>query len=187
MANDCWNRVVLKGDESKLKNILKKIESQENGIFNYENYNTLFDSDVSDIQGDEWGSKRFTPYATIEDGELIITGDSAWTPMIGLFEAICVEWEVNGELTYEESGYDFAGRICWDTNGVITEHTEWTYWEKMFLFDKENFYEEAGFRMEVSDSFDEFMEGLSILRWIEKPELDMDKLNEMWNNCHGEL
>ena len=140
---------------------------------------------MSDIQGDEWGSKRFTPTATLEDGQLLITGDSAWTPMIGLFETICVEWELEGELTYEESGYDFAGKICWDTNGVITEHIEWTYWEKMFLFDIDNFYEEVGFKMECSDSFDEFITELGTSRWKEQPNFDMDKLNKMWNDYHN--
>lgn len=176
MANDCWNMAIIKGDEVTLKKIEEKFNSSENGVFSMNNYKSLFDSDVSDMVEDDFGSKRFTPSVSMEDGELHISGDSAWSPMIGLFERICVEWGVEAELEYDEMGYDFAGRIVWDSKGVEVVNEEFTYWERLCMKDQDNFWEEMQWRYENYDTFDELVEGFELGKWKDQTILDMDRL-----------
>ena len=176
MANDCWNMAIIKGDEVTLKKIEEKFNSSENGVFSMNNYQSLFDSDVSDMVEDDFGSKRFIPSVSMEDGELHISGDSAWSPMVGLFERICVEWGVEAELEYDEMGYDFAGRIVWDSKGVEVINEEFTYWERLCMKDQDNFWEEMQWRYENYDTFDELVEGFELGKWKDQTILDMDRL-----------
>lgn len=187
MANDCWNKAIIKGDKSRLEKIFEKFDSIENGVLHIGNYKTLFTEDVSDMDEQDWGSKRFTPSCEMYDDELVITGDSAWSPMIGLFEMVSVEFGVEVDLSFEEMGYDFAGKISWDTNGIIMENEMWTYWEKLSLFDQENFWEELSYRAEIYDSLDEFMEDLNLPKWKDQSVIDTDKIKKIWENIQNEI
>jgi hypothetical protein len=186
MANDCWNKATIKGQKSKLENILKKFESSENGVFHIGNYKTLFNTDVSDLDEEDWGSKRFTPSCDLSDDKLIVTGDSAWSPMIGLFETISAEYGLECDLEYEERGYDFAGKISWDVDGVVTEAIEWTYWEKLFLFDKEEFYEELYYRSEIYESSEEFVEDLNLSKWKDSSVINIEEVKKIWEKANDE-
>ena len=185
MANDCWNMVIIKGDETTLKKLEEKFNSSESGVFTMNNYKSLFDTDVSDMDEDDFGSKKFSPSVSMEDGELHISGDSAWSPMIGLFERICVEYGVEAEIEYDEMGYDFAGRIVWDSKGVEVVNEEWTYWERLYVKDQENFWEEMQWRYENYDTFDEFVEGFELDRWKDKTILDMDRLESEYEEINS--
>jgi hypothetical protein len=176
MANDCWNKVIIKGDETTLKKIEEKFNSVEDGFFNINNYQTLFDSDVSDMDVDDFGSKRFVPSVSVQDGQLLIAGDSAWSPVIGLFERICVDYGVEAELEYDEMGCDFAGRIVWDSKGVELENEEWTYWERLCMKDPDNFWEEMQYRYEIYDDYDELVEDFHINKWKDQTILDTERL-----------
>lgn len=188
MANDCWNKAIIRGDEAKLKILLQRFRSSENGVFNMTNYKNLFPTavDLSYLDEEDWGSKRFTPESEIIDGELIITGDSAWSPMIGLFETICAEWGVSGQLEYDEMGYDFAGKIVWDENGDILENHEWTYWEKLFLYDKENFHNELEYQFDIYETFEEFLEHLNLSKWKDSSVLDLDELEKLFESKYND-
>jgi hypothetical protein len=184
MANDCWNKVTITGSNETLEKIKTRFESSENGVFNINNYNTLFESDVSDMDEDDFGSKRFSPSVTLEDNELHISGDSAWSPMIGLFERICTDYKVEATLDYDEMGYDFAGRISWNTNGEETSNEEWTYWEKEYLYNQENFWEEMDFRYDNYDTFEELVEGFELNKWKDESILNIKRLEEEYNLKH---
>ena len=41
-----------------------------NGVFHIGNYKTLFNTDVSDLDEEDWGSKRFTPSCDLSDDKL---------------------------------------------------------------------------------------------------------------------
>jgi hypothetical protein len=182
MANDCWNKASLKGDEATLQKLYEKFTSSTNGIFSMTNYKNLFEGDVSDMDEEDFGSKRFTPSCDLVDGELIITGDSAWAPMIGLFETICAEYGVEGQLEYDEQGYDFAGKIKWDSTGDVVSLEEWTYWEAQLINDPTNFWEEMSWRYDSYDTFEELVENFQLHRWKDQTILNLDKLIEGWNN-----
>lgn len=182
MANDCWNKVVITGSDETLQKIKTRFESSENGVFTMDNYNTLFDSDVSDMDKEDFGSKRFTPSVTLDDNELTISGDSAWSPMIGLFERICSDYKVEATLDYDEMGYDFAGRVSWNSKGIETEYCEWTYWEKEYLFNEGNFWEEMNFRYDNYDTFEELVEGFELNKWKDSSILDLNKLKQNYDS-----
>jgi hypothetical protein len=181
MANDCWNKVIIKGDETTLKKIREKFNSSENGVFTMNNYKSLFNTDVSDMDEDDFGSKRFIPSVSLQDGQLLISGDSAWSPVIGLFERICVEYGVEAEMEYDEMGYDFAGHIIWDTKGVEIKNQEWTYWERLYLNDPDNFWEEMEWRYENYETFDELLESLELDRWKPTTTFDNEMLEKRFN------
>lgn len=176
MANDCWNKVVITGSLDTLKKIKTRFESSENGVFNINNYHTLFDTDVSDMDEEDFGSKRFIPSVEIYNNQLIISGDSAWSPVIGLFERICSDYQVEATLDYEEMGCDFAGRIVWDTKGVELENQEWTYWERLCMKDPDNFWEEMQYRYEIYEDYDELLEDFHMNKWKDQTILDTERL-----------
>ena len=91
MANDCWNSVTISGDIDTIKKIESKFNSLDDNPLNYKNYQKLFDTDVTDVQDEDWGPKWFTPSVKIVDDKLIIKGDSAWSPASPLFELISNE------------------------------------------------------------------------------------------------
>ena len=51
-----------------------------------------------------------------EEGEdyISISGDSAWSPMRGMCQAISAEFKCEICITYEEAGNDFGGEIVYD-------------------------------------------------------------------------
>ena len=180
MANDCWNKIIIKGDETQLMKIEEKFNSSENGVFTINNYHLLFDTDVSDMSEEDFGSKRFIPSVSRQDGQLLISGESAWSPMIGLFERICHDYKVEATLNYDEQGLDFAGRISWDSNGVETENEEWTYWENLYLTNTVDFWEEITWRFEDYDTLGELLEILEFDRWRQTTQFDHETLERLF-------
>lgn len=183
MANNCWNSVIITGDIETLKLIESKFKSIENGVLNYKNYHKIFEGDVSDIEGEDWGSKWHTPTVTLDNDKLLINGDSAWTPAIQLYELISEEYEVDCVLTYEETGMDFAGVVKWE-KGDMVESEEYTAWEYRFISDTDLFYEEAEYSVICYDSVSEWVDSLNLNKWKEKPDLDIDRLEKFWETNH---
>ena len=142
------------------------------GFFNFSNYHLLFDTDVSDMVEDDFGSNRFAVSVTMEDGKLHVSGDSAWSPMIGLFERICSDYGVEAKLDYEERGYDYAGSVEWDSKGVEVSHHQWTYWEKLCITDQYEFWEEMQWRYEIYESYDELIADFNLDEWKDSSLLD---------------
>jgi hypothetical protein len=179
MANDCWNSVTISGDIDTIKKIETKFNSFDGNPLNYKNYHKLFDTDVTDVQDEDWGPKWFTSSVEMIDDKLIIKGDSAWMPTIPLFELISEEYEVDCELIYEETGMDFAGVIKWEKGDLVYEQ-EYTYWEYKYVTDTEEFYNEAEYSVVCYDSVEEWVSGLNLEKWKQSPDIDMNRLNEAW-------
>jgi len=185
MANDCWNSVTISGDIDTIKKIESKFNSLGDNPLNYKNYQKLFDTDVTDVQDEDWGPKWFTPSVKIVDDKLIIKGDSAWSPASPLFELISNEYGVDCELIYEETGMDFAGVMKWES-GKLVHQEEYTFWEYKHLTDTEDFYNEAEYSIVCYDSVEEWISGLNLEKWKTQPNIDMHRLNEAWQKEHNE-
>jgi hypothetical protein len=185
MPNNCWNQITISGDPDTLKKIEEKFTLIDSGVLNYKNYSKIFESDVTDMEGDEWGPKWFTPSIVSNEGRLIITGDSAWVPPVPLFELISDEWEVECELIYDEPGQDFAGSIIW-SNGDVIDNQKYTSWEYKYLFDRHSFWEEVEYSMEVYETIEEWLETLNLDKWNKRPSLDMNKINSIWSSIKYE-
>ena len=116
MANNCWNYAVITGSSDRISQIKKDLERATNNftkclwngtfpkIFEHSSFKYL------DDPYEDFGSKWFE--VTIEQhdkGELHISGDSAWSPVLALFEKMSTHYNVSIDAEYEEPGCGFGG------------------------------------------------------------------------------
>lgn len=154
MANHCYNFVEFVGPADTLHKINKRLEKivkeqikenytdkglpvpsykEEIAWINGANaHELLFKKEPSgnfDVY-DLYGSKWFECYFQYNEGDehLIMQGDSAWSPMLPLFEKICKKFKICCAGNYAESGMDFAGEFTIDPEGIET-HDQMTYRE----------------------------------------------------------
>ena len=103
------------------KVLMNKPEQKPDGSFP-----TKFD--VYDKYGSKWFEAHFE-IATGHTGDeagIIISGDSAWSPVLPFFSKLCKKYKLTCEGNYEESGMDFAGEFVIDEDGNI-EDDQMTY------------------------------------------------------------
>jgi hypothetical protein len=140
MANHCEYSVRIIGTAENIQKLYNRLKEQKN-FLNYENYNKIFDNPESDDY--DWGSKwqHFDDLNYIEgDDSLSMYGSSAWAPAEGLWEKISIDFDFKIELEYSESGCDFAGFLTWES-GVLTRNDEMTWWEYIYQYDNQYFWE----------------------------------------------
>ena len=131
MANYCWNCVSFYGKTKQIKELVKRLKSYED--FNYLNawgdyvckiknknspYNYEEDQRPYYFYGTKWWDFEII---NEEKNEILIQGDSAWSPPIELVEKICKVYDLTAEIEYDEPGMDFAGISKFNKNGVIYE------------------------------------------------------------------
>ncbi len=179
MANDCWNSVTITGDSDTLKKLYDKFDTHTS--LNYNNYHEMFETDVSDMQGDDWGPKWFQPNPSWDGDDLIVTGDSAWVPTIEFFEMISAEYSVKCDLSYDEKGLDFAGRIVMN-DGIIESSDEWTYWEHLYLNDRNQFEEEIAWAGGYCETFDEVVDNIALEKWkvVDTSTIDLSQFESIY-------
>lgn len=132
MANYCWNHAHITGSKEALDAIEKAIERERgDGSLWFETFkkcipNGYFDYTSNDTYS-EFGSKWFDAQIEREsDDTLIISGDSAWSPVSEFFRKISEAYKVDVESDYGEPGMDFGGWFdC--SNGDVTrdDQTSW--------------------------------------------------------------
>lgn len=132
MANHCWNSVSITGlTKENKERLIKWVNSYEK--FTY--MNTWVESIITLIytQAPKRDLAPLTPEAfdaykyggrwfafnldDHTDDYAQISGDSAWSPMIGMCEVISRELECEVHIDYSESGSDFGGETIF-RNGV---------------------------------------------------------------------
>jgi len=131
MANHCWNHARITGAKDSLDRIEKAISKAkgEESLW-FDTFKKVFDGiniEFSNDTYEEFGSKWFDCNIEREsEHDLVISGDSAWSPVSPLFLKLSKCFNVSIESDYEESGCDFGGWFeC--SNGLVTrdEHTTW--------------------------------------------------------------
>jgi hypothetical protein len=185
MANDCWNRVTITGDSDTLNKLKNMFDTHPS--LNYSNYHEMFVTDVSDMKGEDWGPKWFLPYAEMVDEELIVTGDSAWSPAIEFFEVLTDEYPIKCDFWYDERGFDFAGHVTIE-EGYVDTHVEWTYWEGLYLNDREQFIEEIYECAGWCEDFDEVKETISLDKWkvTDTTAIDLSEFEAIFEKAKAE-
>jgi hypothetical protein len=184
MANNCYNIITLEGDMEILNKIKDIITPLTQSGLNYENYKEIFNNEqvfidfYEDYDFRDEHPKWFTPEEPfISEGQLIIQGDSAWSPVTELTGIISHVYKVFARITYEEQGMNFAGEQIYNEDGVCTLDDEYTYWE--WQFKEGNFYDEFDFSAEYMDDLDEFLDINNLTN-----KVDMDKVMKIWNEYH---
>jgi len=120
---------------SGAKDSLDRIEAAINKAKNgehlwWETFKKVFDGipiDYSEDTYEEFGSKWFDcEMERWTDNQLIISGDSAWSPVSAFFLKLSKYFNVTIESDYEESGCDFGGWFeCKNGEVLRDEHTTW--------------------------------------------------------------
>lgn len=164
MANNCYNYITISGEKneiSELKKMLVKTPEQDD----FDLYQSLKNS--FEIHGDD---ARWFDMDVHDSGdeEIIISGDSAWCPSLGLFTEISKKFpSLKIRYEYEEGGCNFAGYAeisegnCNDNcfsywKGKIEINGEEDTADEFCLNNLENYDDEAEL-LECSD-FNEFSE-----------------------------
>lgn len=188
MANNCDSQVRISGEPEKLQRLVEKIGKEKNGdnsyfsTFNYENYETIFES-IDDVE--DWGSKwqvmNIEYYS--DDTTLFIMGESAWQPADGLWKKISKEFNVEVVLEYSEPGMNFAGITSW-CDGEEIERQEMTYYEYLYENDSEYFWEEVGYRCECL-TLDEIISDLGEV-YENMDSSEKERINQIHSNNYIE-
>jgi len=190
MANDCWNRVEITGDSNTLIKLKERFDSLENGFLTTNTYPSMFEGNTSGTQRDftdvDWGSKRLdcSTYE-LENGKITFAGDSAWAPPLEFYQLLSEDWDVTIDVKYDERGMDFAGHAVFES-GDLEVDEEWTYWENLYLNDKEQFNEEILEHAGWCETFDEVIENLSIDNWKTQTDFNPEDFREMFDNYRDE-
>lgn len=139
MANHCYNWIMFSGDPYTLKEIKNKMKlyDEYDYVAEWGNFITGNKHDHYESYGGRW----FEFSIDDDEGDLVIQGDSAWTPMIGLVMEICEAYAVKGIIEYEESGNDFGGMISFDTDGGQIEEVNMPYGEWRYHNDPEEYFQ----------------------------------------------
>lgn len=167
MANYCYNYVRITGDEKTLDLLQEKFKNYSNT-----NYFTEFGDTFFDIKRD-YKSENFAFYYKYgtkwwdfqmqrdEATELIITGDSAWSPPINLIQKISETYNVEIYSEWDEPGMDFAGKVTY-INGNMKDLLECS--SQLFELEyktPEEFCEGILENIDEGYEFDDFMEMIS--------------------------
>jgi hypothetical protein len=159
MANNCWNHARIKGNKSALDEIENRISDSTdaadyggNRNFWWESFKEFFKGMEYDFTSNnvykEFGSKWFV--CNVErwsDTELILSGDSANSPVCSFLEKISESFYVSVEHTYEEQGTGFGGWFeC--SNGEVTRDEQVSYIEFIDTEDPGRAFEEIFFTVE---------------------------------------
>jgi hypothetical protein len=168
MANHCYNFITLWGDVNevkKLNNRLTKLRDdalkeeytdKEKEIPTYQTafwvhsgsaHKILFQkpdelTNHFDVY-EKYGSKWFECNWEYNEGDdfIVLQGDSAWSPMLPLFQKICRKYKLKGEGNYEEPGMDFAGEFEITTHGEIMD-IQMSYREFMQKNNPESYWDQ---------------------------------------------
>jgi len=180
MANNCSNTINISGltkeNKEKIVQWLKTYDKFRylndwvNSIISEENQLTPnFDKGGDPYQyGGRWFD--FDPDEAENNGDdenICIYGDSAWSPMEGMCEALSKEFQCEINIEFEEGGCDFGGETNY-VNGDKEEIFNGTYREYQYYC--------SGLEYMESDS--ECVDDLETLKEIEKDWLTICDLKE---------
>jgi hypothetical protein len=204
MANHCYNFVTLWGDVNEVKKLNNRLTKLRDDALKEEytdkgqeipKYQTAFwvhsgsahkilfqkpdeltnHFDVYEKYGSKWFECNWE--YNEEDDFIVLQGDSAWSPMLPLFQKICRKYKLRGEGNYEESGMDLAGEFEITIDGEIMD-IQMTYREFMQKNNPESYWDQLlcdiddGVFDSLDDIINEFNADIWKLTEEEKTELE---------------
>lgn len=136
MANNCYNYIQISGSAEEIKefrSILKSKDKQESGTDIYFNLKAYFNAST----GNDGRWFEINTHEEENETEIIISGDSAWTPCLTLFTVISEKFQSFViRYEYDESGCDFSGWA--DIQKGFCNNHQFTYWKGLFERDGED-------------------------------------------------
>lgn len=179
MANNCYNYVVATGDREQLKALSDKLKAHilNDNVYNHATgmldlwklTNCKDNEDIYAKAGTKWWD---VDIETNED-EVIISGDSAWSPALELIQHLSIEFnKLHFEFDYEEAGCDFGGWA--EIQNRDLEDNSFTYWEYKFKRDYALAYEQARDEIKyfLDDNQADELENHDIKKYMKKKDFD---------------
>lgn len=165
MANYCYNWMSFTGSSSSIKELKEKAFGSYG---DYKYFTKWVDGVIGketkkDFDAYEYGTRWFEFDIEECDEEIVVCGDSAWSPPIEMAQAFCKHFNVECIIEYEESGNDFGGRASISNDGLVVSVEDYTYREWRYIQDEqcaiENLIEdlEDGLSEGYVESVEEFL------------------------------
>lgn len=143
MANYCYNWISFHGEKESLDKLAKALDTYKD--FNY--FNDWVDSmiEYTPPKDDErvyyYYGTRWFEFEVDDNGDnnLLVRGDSAWSPPLEMTRSLCEHFGVDAKHEYEECGNDFGGYWVVRDNGYVAEEFEtsynhWRYMEDSYSY-----------------------------------------------------
>lgn len=196
MANNCYNYGYFTGSVNQIKKLVAALNTERIKEINLGNQKSLFEGQITlyaknygSILGEAeeykdfgfdtyiaYGSRWFECSWEYDKGEnnLIISGDSAWSPVLPFFVKLCKAYKLQCEGEYSESGMDFAGTFIIDSEGNVEEN-QMSYGEYEAEHNPDSFWQNAMYSIQEGDfeDFDSVISHFHNARWqVDKSEID---------------
>jgi hypothetical protein len=180
MANHCWNWAVFNGTKDALDKLESALKLAQKDIvyFDKQCEYVLGKSYLGENQSiyDVYGTRWFdiNNFERNSDTELVISGDSAWSPPCEYVRLITEHYEIEATIEYEEMGNDFGGRETYDNGKTI--HTEsMSYREWMYKEDSDSAVDRLMMDIdddpELYEELDDLMDDISHMSEEHKEEI----------------
>lgn len=170
MANNCYNHVIISGNRSALQVIEKRFKKYEE----FTSFTDFGDFVVNKKRDDgkdankkpfdfyyEYGTKWWDFFIESDGGDLIITGDSAWSPPLQLLKEISKKYQTRITIEYQEYGMNFGGRAEWDDGNTIEDFECSAQRMDLENMSLEEFYNNQIQWISNDETFEDFMNTLS--------------------------
>lgn len=161
MANYCFNWVSILGKKDVLDLLQTKFATYESHEGTFSDWCDTFFTDKREKKDDvfdeiyDYGTKWWNfELERRQDTELMISGDSAWSPPQEFLRRLSEEYAVVIRGEYEEAGCDFGGYADYE-KGDMQDYC-FTYREWMYINNNESFFYRLEDEVEYYDTFEDY-------------------------------
>ena len=161
MANNCYNWVIIRGEKDTLDLLQTKFETYKSHEGTFSDWCDTFFTDERKKKDDifdeiyDYGTKWWDfEVERRQDDDLLINGDSAWSPPQEFLRRLSEEYAVLIRGEYEEAGCDFGGYADY-SQGIMQDYC-FTYREWMYINNEENFFYRLEDEVEYYDTFEDY-------------------------------
>ena len=161
MANNCYNWVIIRGEKDTLDLLQTKFETYKSHEGTFSDWCDTFFTDERKKKDDifdeiyDYGTKWWDfEVERRQDDDLLINGDSAWSPPQEFLRRLSEEYAVLIRGEYEEAGCDFGGYADYE-KGVMDDNC-FTYREWMYINNEESFFYRLEDEVEYYDTFEDY-------------------------------
>lgn len=132
MANHCFNSINIYGKPESIEKVKRFFEDYENHDYINDWVHAHVKDNRLDVDADPFQKPyggRWFDFDINDDGSgeyLHVSGSSAWSPMLGMCKVLSDEFNLEIDISFEESGCDFGGQFIFK-DGSITKEFDGSY------------------------------------------------------------
>lgn len=179
MANSCYNYVSLSFDRSnKMQECISFLKSY-NEFDNLTQWgDSLFPDREASSDTYQYGTTWWDFTYEVDGDTISIYGDSAWSPPVGIVEALCELFASAGYHEFEEQGMDFAGSRTY-VDGKLVDSGDYSYGEFKYETDPSHYMDEIRDNISAGcyDTIKYLIDAIDFMS-----EDDIEQLTDFYNN-----